>query len=99
MTDTSTDTTTTTSLFAEDEAAGLRDRWQTIQIGFFDQPRESVERADALVAEVMNHLTQTFADRRTALEAQWAEGEQAGTEELRMALQRYRSFFERLLST
>jgi hypothetical protein len=99
MTDTSTDTTTTTSLFGEDEAAGLRERWQTIQTGFVDQPRESVERADALVAEVMQHLTQTFSDRRKALEAQWAEGDQAGTEELRMALQRYRSFFERLLST
>jgi hypothetical protein len=96
---TDTDTTTQASLFQDDEAASFRDRWQSIQTGFVDQPRESVERADALVDEVMKHLTQTFADRRSALEAQWAEGEQAGTEELRVALQRYRSFFERLLST
>ena len=87
-----------------DEAAGqkLRGRWQEIQTGFVDEPRNAVEKADALVAEVLKHLTDTFARERDELEASWArtEGEQGetNTEELRLAIQRYRSFFDRLLS-
>ena len=64
-----------------------------------DEPRDAVERADALVAELMQHLARTFAREREALEQQWAGGGEAGTEELRIALQRYRSFFQRLLAT
>jgi hypothetical protein len=78
----------------------FRSRWESIQVGFVDEPRESVERADSLVAELMQRLQQSFAQERKTLEQQWAAGdERRETEELRVALQRYRSFFERLLST
>jgi hypothetical protein len=88
-----------TALFSDDDSSGFRDRWMTIQTGFVDEPRQAVEQADALVAELMKRLAQTFAEERAKLEAQWGQGDNVGTEELRVALQRYRSFFERLLST
>ncbi len=88
-----------TALFSDDDSSGFRDRWMNIQTGFVDEPRQAVEQADALVAELMKRLAQTFADERAKLEAQWGQGDNVGTEELRVALQRYRSFFERLLST
>jgi hypothetical protein len=82
------------------EATGeFRDRWESIQTGFVDEPRRSVEQADGLVAELMQRLAGTFADERSRLESQWDRGDEASTEELRVALQRYRSFFDRLLST
>jgi hypothetical protein len=46
----------------------------------------------------MKRLAETFADERTKLEQQWDRGDQVDTESLRVALQRYRSFFDRLLS-
>jgi len=85
-------------LLAEEEAEGFRSRWQEIQTAFVDAPDGAVERADALVAELMQRLAQSFAQEREALESQ-LRGEQASTEDLRVGLQRYRSFFERLLST
>jgi hypothetical protein len=81
------------------EAGDFRGRWESIQTSFVDEPREAVQRADALVAELMQRLAQTFARERETLEQQWAGGGEAGTEELRIALQRYRSFFQRLLAT
>ena len=87
-------------LLGGDEAGRFRAEWESIQVGFVDEPRASVERADALVAELMHQLASTFAREREALEQQWASGgEKTDTEELRVALQRYRSFFERLLAT
>jgi hypothetical protein len=85
-------------LFAGTEADQFRTRWGDIQTSFVDEPRRSVEEADGLVAEVMQRLAQVFADERRSLEQQWDRGEQTDTEELRQALQRYRSFFDRLLS-
>ena len=85
-------------MFAEDEAAGYRTRWDAIQTGFVDEPRRAVEEADALVAQVMKRLAEGFADERTELERQWDRGDQISTEDLRVALRRYRSFFQRLLS-
>ncbi|MFF8730471.1 hypothetical protein ACF073_28915 [Streptomyces sp. NPDC015171] len=82
---------------AEDE--GFRDRWQKIQTNFVDDPREAVHDADALVADVMQTLATTFAHHKKDLEDQWGQGEKVDTEELRRALRRYRSFFNRLLST
>jgi hypothetical protein len=76
----------------------LRDRWHRLQSEFVDDPRRTVAEADQLVAEVMGRLAQMFADERQGLEDQWSEGQQASTEDLRVALQRYRSFFERLLA-
>jgi hypothetical protein len=85
------------SLLGESDAAEYRGRWEAVQIGFVDEPRASVEKADVLVASVMQQLARRFAEERERLEQQWRSGEDVGTEELRMALQRYRSFFERLL--
>jgi hypothetical protein len=81
------------------EATGeLRSRWESVQISFVDEPRQAVEQADSLVAEVMKRLAETFASERKNLEQQWDRGDQVNTEDLRIALQRYRSFFDRLLS-
>ena len=85
-------------LLATDEAQNLRSRWDAIQTGFVDEPRRAVEQADSLVAEVMQRLAQIFADERSKLEGQWSRGDNVSTEDLRVALQRYRSFFDRLLS-
>ena len=86
------------SLFAEDELAGLRARWDSVQAGFVDDPRECVQRADRLVADVVGQLTAGFTDARSRLEDQWGRGEEVSTEDLRVALTRYRDFFERLLA-
>jgi hypothetical protein len=87
-----------TPLFAGDDAHRFRSRWDSIQTGFVDEPRQAVEQADGLVAETIKHLAQTFADERSKLESQWGRGDDISTEDLRVALQRYRSFFDRLLS-
>jgi hypothetical protein len=85
-------------LFSDDASNELRDRWTDVQAGFVDEPRSAVEQADALVAEVMKRLADGFATERQALEQQWSSGGDASTEDLRVALRRYRSFFDRLLS-
>ncbi len=85
-------------LFDESATTDLRDRWTDVQAGFVDEPRSSVEGADALVAEVMKRLADSFATERQALERQWSRGDDVSTEDLRVALRRYRSFFDRLLS-
>ncbi|MEV5205220.1 hypothetical protein [Streptomyces sp. NPDC053720] len=81
------------------EQEEFRGRWQRIQGAFVDDPREAVGAADTLVAEVMQALARTFSDHKQALEGQWQRGEEVATEDLRVALQRYRSFFNRLLKT
>jgi enoyl-CoA hydratase/carnithine racemase len=85
-------------LFANEELNGYRARWGGIQTGFVDEPRKAVEEADALVAELMKRLADAFASERERLESQWEKNEQVSTEDLRQAMRRYRSFFERLLS-
>lgn len=87
-----------TALFAQDETKNLRSQWDSIQVGFVDEPRQAVERADSLVAGAMKRLAEMFAEERSRLEAQWDRGDSVSTEELRQALRRYRSFFGRLLS-
>lgn len=87
-----------TLLFAEEHLSGLRSRWNDVQAAFVDDPKECVQKADSLVAEVVEELHASFADTRSRLEAQWARGEDASTEDLRLALTRYRDFFQRLLS-
>jgi len=86
------------TLFPENEAKDFRTRWTDIQTGFVDEPRRSVEQADALVAEVIKRLAATFAEERSKLEGQWGRGDDVSTEDLRVALRRYRSFFDRLLN-
>lgn len=85
-------------LFSAGEAQELQSRWDSIQTGFVDEPRTSVEEADALVATTMKRLAEIFAEERSTLEGQWDRGDNISTEDLRLALQRYRSFFTRLLS-
>jgi hypothetical protein len=87
-----------TALFSSDETKTLRGQWDSIQVGFVDEPRQAVERADALVAGAMKRLAEMFAAERERLEKQWDRGDSVSTEELRQALRRYRSFFGRLLS-
>jgi hypothetical protein len=86
------------ALFPGDEANQLRSRWGDIQAGFVDEPRRAVEQADSLVAETMKRMAEVFARERAHLEGQWDRGDQVNTEDLRIALQRYRAFFDRLLS-
>jgi hypothetical protein len=104
---TRTDRPTGTAAVASDDAPellprseneGFQSRWETIQTGFVDEPRQTVEQADELVAEVMKRLAEGFATERERLEGQWGRGEDVSTEDLRVALQRYRGFFQRLLS-
>ena len=85
-------------LFSEKETGGFRSEWDEIQSAFVDEPRRSVERADELVARTMKRLAEIFADERGRLEAPWSRGEEVSTEDLRVALTRYRSFFNRLLA-
>ena len=87
-----------TPLFAADAAESFRSRWQDIQASFIDEPTRAVEQADSLVAEIMQQLAKTFADERSHLEEQGVHGKDISTEDLRMALRHYRSFFDRLLA-
>lgn len=87
-----------TPLFPENEATTFRNRWTEIQAAFVDEPRRAVEQGDALVADVIKRMASSFADERSKLEGQWGRGDNVSTEDLRVALQRYRAFFDRLLS-
>lgn len=88
----------TTPLLDKGQEQDFRLRWDGIQTGFVDAPREAVQQADSLVAELMQHLAKSFSDERKKLEVQWSQGKEVSTEDLRIALQKYRSFFGRLLS-
>jgi hypothetical protein len=85
-------------LLADAATSEVRSRWEQIQGSFVDEPRRAVEEADSLVAELMQRLADSFAEERKGLEGQWDRGDEVSTEDLRIALQRYRSFFDRLLS-
>jgi hypothetical protein len=85
-------------LFSAEEAKDFRSRWDAIQVSFVDEPRQVVEQADSLVTVAMKRLAEMFAAERARLEGQWDSGDNVSTEDLRLALQRYRSFFGRILS-
>jgi hypothetical protein len=87
-----------TPLFPSNELETLRTRWKEIQTAFVDEPRRAVEQADGLVAQAMKRLAEVFAEERSKLEHQWDRGDNVSTEDLRIAFQRYRTFFQRLLS-
>jgi len=84
------------ALFDPEQSHDFRQDWSDVQIGFVDDPKRAVQQADELVAQVMRRLAESFARQRAEIEA--GTGDQASTENLRVALRRYRSFFERLLS-
>jgi hypothetical protein len=87
-----------TQLFPDNELNDLRARWDKAQIGFVDEPRTAVEQADSLVATVVKRIAEQFAVERAELEHQWDRGDEVSTEDLRQALRKYRSFFDRLLA-
>jgi hypothetical protein len=91
------DDMTPTPLFSDSDVSDLRSRWSNVQTGFVDEPRRAVEEADKLVATVMQRLAEGFANERATLEKAWDRGDNISTEDLRVALRRYRSFFDRLL--
>ena len=85
-------------LLPSDQTERFTSRWQEIQTSFVDQPRDAVAEADALVADLMQRLAASFSQERERLEGQWDRGDDVSTEDLRVALTRYRSFFDRLLA-
>jgi len=85
------------ALLGHDESEHFRTRWNEVQGKFVDEPRSAVQQADALVSDVIEKITEMFANEHSALEAQWKEGKDVSTEDLRKALQHYRSFFNRLV--
>ncbi|MFJ9943043.1 hypothetical protein [Streptomyces erythrochromogenes] len=86
-------------LLGATETEEYRRKWSEIQGRFVDDPQDAVRSADTLVAEVMQDLAGSFSTRKQGLEGQWGRGEQVATEDLRVSLQHYRSFFNRLLKT
>jgi hypothetical protein len=85
-------------LFEQSALQDFRSCWGAIQTGFVDNPGGAVKQADELVAAVMKRLAEVFADERANLEQEWAKRNDVSTEDLRVAIRRYRSFFDRLLS-
>ncbi len=86
-------------LIGNQEMDRFSSQWTSIQAAFVDEPKKAVEQADKLVEEVIQHLSQMFSSERKKLEGQWSRGDSASTEDLRVALQRYRQFFQSLLRT
>jgi len=85
------------ALLNREESEHFRTRWNEIQSTFVDEPRTAVQQADGLVSEVIEQITRMFANEHSTLEAQWGQGKDVSTEDLRKALQHYRSFFNRLV--
>ena len=92
------ESSTAEMLFAGDDVADLRARWAGVQAAFVDDPKDCVQKADHLVSDLVEHLTTGFAQARSRLEEQWSQGQEASTEDLRVALMHYREFFDRLLA-
>ena len=85
------------ALVDREESERFRARWNEIQGKFVDEPRSAVQQADALVTEVIAKITQKFDNELSSLESQWNQVNDVSTEDFRKALQRYRSFFNRLV--
>ena len=85
-------------LLGDEDTESFQARWREIQVRFVDEPRDSVKDADGLVAELMQRLAGSFSEERNRLEGEWERGSEVSTEDLRVALKHYRSFFNRLLS-
>ena len=85
-------------LLAADVVQDLRNHWDPIQTSFVDDPRTAVKQADELVATAMKRLAESFANQRSGMDGQWDRGDEVSTEELRLALRKYRAFFQRLLA-
>jgi hypothetical protein len=92
------DSETRTAMFPGTDTESFRCRWHSIQADFVDSPRESVQKADELVAAIIQRLAEVFAAEKEKLQNNWGGGSDVSTEDFRQALRRYRSFFDRLLS-
>jgi|SRR5271156_2248606 hypothetical protein len=90
--------TTAGPLFTDNELQNFRTRWDDVQTSFVDEPRQAVQQADSLVANVVARIAEQFSVERAQLEKQWDRGDDVSTEDLRQALRKYRSFFDRLLT-
>jgi len=86
------------SLMPKRQTEDMRDRWKTIQASFVDEPRKAVQEADQLVSSAIEQIEEVFRDQRSQMEQLWSGGKDVSTEDLRLSLQRYRTFFDRLLS-
>jgi len=84
-----------TALFETAVLNEFNSRWSEVQTSFVDEPRRAVQQADALVSDVINRIADSFGRERAQLEQQWDRGDNVSTEDLRVALQRYRSSFSR----
>ncbi len=85
-------------LFAQQDSADFRSRWDKVQTSFVDEPKAAVQEADELVASAIKKLAEGFASERERLESEWDKNDNVSTEDLRQALRRYRSFFNRVLA-
>lgn len=85
------------SLLNHEQYDLLRTRWSDIQGKFVDEPRAAVQQADMLVSDVIEQITHVFTTEHSLLESQWNQGNDVSTEDLRQALQHYRTFFNRLV--
>jgi hypothetical protein len=85
-------------LLAANMVQDFQSRWDRIQTAFVDEPRDAVQQADALVAQAIKNLAENFAAARNRLEEQWDRGDNVSTEDLRVALKKYRTFFQKLLA-
>jgi hypothetical protein len=85
-------------LLAPEAESDLLSRWTEIQISFVEDPRASVQEADALVEQIATTVLASIQERRSQLAAvwQWQHG-QPDTEQLRLALRQYRSFIAAVL--
>ena len=92
------ETTSPGSLIPQHQMGDLRGRWTSIQSSFVDEPRKAVQEADQLVRSAIKQIEEGFSAERAELEKQWSQGDKVSTEDLRLCLQHYRSFFDRLLT-
>lgn len=85
------------ALVPQQRSAAYSARWDEVKGGFVDEPRQAVSAADQLVSELLEELHELFRRQRHDIE-QGLDANESSTEDLRVALRRYRSFFDRLLS-
>jgi len=84
-------------LVPQQRSAAYTARWNDVKSDFVDEPKQAVAAADQLVSELLDELQELFRNQRHDIE-QGLDADQTSTEDLRLALRRYRSFFDRLLS-
>jgi hypothetical protein len=72
------------------DPAGLRDQWQQVQGTFVDDPARAVHEASVLVDRTLREIHDNVTRGQIS--------DPTSTEDLRVSFQRYREFFQRLLS-